>query len=119
MTANSNIDLATSAVVIDNRMWAGSDPASTSWISGTAEGALHMLVVDFDCDATAATVFSLDDTAVLTAIPGVLGTKVVALLGATNTGASPAAATDYTVSGATITWTAAAVGVHRLTLLYV
>jgi len=118
MTANVNITPATSAVVIDNRMWAGSDPASTTWISGVAEGALHMLVVDIKQAATAATTFSLDDAAA-TGITGVTGTRVVAMLGATNPGTSPALATSYTVSGATVTWTAAAADVVRMTILYV
>ena len=115
MTANTNITAGSSAVVLDNRMWAGSDPSSTAWISGTAEGALHMLVVDLKQHATTGTVFSLDSGE----IAGISGTKVVALLGATNPGASPAAATDYTISGATVTWTAAATDVVRMTLLYV
>jgi hypothetical protein len=115
MVANTNITAGTSAVVLDNRMWAGSDPASTAWISGTAEGGLHLLIVDLKQAATGAAVFSLDSGE----IAGIDGTRVVALLGATNPGASPAAATDYTISGGTVTWTAAAADVARLSLLYV
>ncbi len=115
MVANTNITAGDSAVVLDNRMWAGSDPNSTAWISGTAEGALHLLIVDLKQAATVSTVFSLDSGE----IAGISGTKVVALLGATNPGASPAAATDYTISGGTVTWTAATADVVRLSLLYV
>ena len=123
MTANSNITLATSAVVLDTGMWMGTDNASTAWLSGIAgvsagdaEGGVSLLVVDFDCAGTTSTVFSLDDTAVLTAIPGVSGSKVIAVLGHTNAGAIPVA--GFVISGATVTWTAAAADVHRLTILY-
>ena len=51
MVANTNITAGSSAVVIDQRMWAGSDPSSTTWLqspigSNNAEGALNLLVVD-------------------------------------------------------------------------
>ena len=120
MVANTNITAGSSAVVIDQRMWAGSDPSSTTWLqspigSNSAEGALNLLVVDLKQAATSATVFSLDSGE----IAGISGSKVVALLGATNPGQSPAVGSDYTISGGTVVWTAAAADTVRLALLYV
>ena len=120
MVANTNITASASAVVIDQRMWAGSDPSSTAWLqspigSNSAAGALNLLVVDLKQGATSACVFSLDSDE----IAGISGTTVVALLGATNPGQSPAVGSDYAISGGTVTWTAATADVVRLAILYV
>ena len=120
--ANVNLTEASCSVVLDLGLWAGTRDGSTAWLSGIAgvsagdaEGGLKLLVVDLVQATTAATTFDITDTG----ITGVSGTAVIAFLGGTNAGASPAAATDYELTGTTqITWTAAAADTARLTLLY-
>ena len=119
--ANVNITEASSSIVFSTRMWAGSDRESTAWLqspvgSNSAEGGLNLLVVDLTVAGTGATTFDLTDTG----ITGVNGTAVIAFLGGTNPGASPVTTgtNDYTITGATVVFTAAAADVHRITILY-
>jgi len=120
--ANVNLTEASCSVVLDTGLWMGTRDSSTAWLNGIAgvaagdaEGGVKLLVVDLVQASTAATTFDITDTG----ITGVSGTAVIAFLGATNAGASPAAATDYELTGTTqITWTAAAADTARLTLLY-
>jgi len=124
--ANINITEASSSVVIDNRMWAGSDPSSTAWLqspigSNSAEGGLNLLVIDLIITAAStATTFDLTDIG-LTGITGVDGTAVVSILGITNTTTAADVPTAVGQSGATVTFTSAAGtagDTHRLSILY-
>lgn len=121
--ANTNITEASSSVVLDYRMWAGSDPSSTAWLqspigSNSAEGGLNLLIIDLIITAqSTATVFDLTDTG----ISGVGGAAVVSVLGVTNTTTAADIPTAIGQSGATVTFTSAAGtagDTHRLTILY-
>ena len=121
--ANANITEASSSVVLDTRMWAGSDPNSTAWLqspigSNAAEGGLNLLVVDLVATAASTlTKFDLTDTG----ISGVDGTSVVSILGLTNTSDKAEAPTAELITGGEVHFTTASGGdtdTHRLTILY-
>jgi|TARA_B100001175_G_scaffold317615_2_gene335295 hypothetical protein len=120
--ANTNLTEASCSVVLDLGLWAGTRDGSTSWLngiagvsSGDAENGLKLLVVDLVQASTAACEFDITDTG----ITGVSGTRILAFLGATNPGTSPALATDYELNSTTsISWTAAAADTVRMTVLY-
>lgn len=123
--ANVNIDesQATTVVVLDTRMWAGSDPASTTWLqspigSNSAEGGLNLLVVDlYITAASSATTFDLTDTG----ISGVDGTSVVSVLGLVNQSGGFELAADIRSTGSTVLFTSPSgtnTDVMRLTILY-
>jgi|9_EtaG_2_1085328.scaffolds.fasta_scaffold65687_1 hypothetical protein len=128
MTANVSITLTNSKVLADTPIWAGVlDESNTDWLqspigSNSAIGAARMMIVDLQVAAASTqTTFSLDDTAALTAIPGVSGTEVLAVLSLVNNsgGFEPATAVHHT--GATVVFTTAsgtANDLHRLTILY-
>jgi len=124
MAVVGNIEETTASVVLDTRLWAGSDPSSTSWLqspigSDSAEGALNLLVVDVIADSTGATTLNLSTTN----ISGVSGASVVAILGNTNLSDSTKAPTTEvnTAGGATVGFTVISGGdgdTYRLTILY-
>ena len=122
---NVNIDesQATTVVVLDTRMWAGSDPSSTAWLqspvgSNAAEGGLNLLVVDlYITAASTATTFDLTDTG----ISGVDGTSVVSVLGLVNQSGGFELAADIRSTGSTVLFTSPSgtnTDVMRLTILY-
>tara|TARA_R110002110_G_scaffold192246_11_gene400312 strand:+ start:9051 stop:9428 length:378 start_codon:yes stop_codon:yes gene_type:complete len=124
MATVGNVNDVTSAVVLDTRMWAGSDPASTAWLqspvgSNAAAGALNLLIVDLVTPATGATTLNISTSD----ITGLNGATVEAVLGLTNiTDSTKAPTTEVnTAGGATVGFTVISGGdgdTHRLTILY-
>jgi len=123
--ANVNITEASSSVVLDTGLWAGTRDSSTAWLNGiagvsagNAEGGLKLLVVDLVCaSASTATTFDLTDTG----ITGVSGTAALAVLGLHNNSGGFEGTTLSHTSGATVVFTTAgntAGDTHRLTILY-
>jgi len=127
MTANVSITLTNSKVLADTPLWAGVlDESNTDWLqspigSNSAIGAARMMIVDLQvAAASTATTFSLDDTAA-TAIPGVSGTEVLAVLSLVNNSDGNEPATLLHHTGATVVFTTAAGtlnDLHRLTIIY-
>lgn len=121
--ATANITQGTSAVVLDTRMWAGSDPTSTAWLqtpigTNAAVGGLNLLIVDLICTA-ASTLTKLDFSD--TTITGVDGTTALSILGIQNLSGGYETPTLPTIvlGVAQFTTAASTVGdTHRLTLLY-
>tara|TARA_R110000803_G_scaffold123820_4_gene191664 strand:- start:1120 stop:1497 length:378 start_codon:yes stop_codon:yes gene_type:complete len=124
MTENANITEANAStkVILDTRLPVGASPDSTSWQTGTAQGALNLLVVDLVVTAASTeTTFSLDAATAATSIVGVSGAEVVGILGLYNNGGGFEPPTLVHASGATVVFTTAAgtgTDVHRLTILY-
>jgi hypothetical protein len=123
MTENVNITDVGSAVVLDTRLPVGANASSTAWQTGTAQGALNLLVVDLICtnNSATATTFSLDAATAATAVAGVDGSEVVAVLGLNNMSGGFEIPTLIRASGATVLFTTAAStggDTHRLTILY-
>jgi len=122
--ATANITQGSSAIVVNTRMWAGSDAASTTWLqspigSNTAVGALNLLVVDLVC-ASASTLTKLNFSD--TTITGVNGTTAVAILGIQNLSGGFEEPTIPTIVAGEVQFTTAgstAGDTHRLTILYV
>jgi len=121
--ATANITQGSSSVVLDTRMWAGSDPASTAWLqspigSNAAEGALNLLIVDLVC-ASASTLTKLNFSD--TTITGVDGTTALAILGIQNLSGGFEEPTIPTIASGEVQFTTAggtAGDTHRLTILY-
>lgn len=120
---NANITEADSSVVLDVRMWAGADSASTAWLqspvgSNAAAGALNLLVVDIKITAAStSTTFDLTDTG----ITGVDGSSVVTVLGLVNNSGGYEIPADIHVTGSTVVFTSPSgtnTDVMRLSLLY-
>lgn len=124
MTENANITEAEAAttVILDTRLPVGASPNSTAWQSGTAQGALNLLVVDlFVTAASTETTFSLDAVVAATSVSGVAGSEVVGILGLYNNSGGFEPPTLVHASGATVVFTTAsgtAGDTHRLTILY-
>jgi len=121
--ATANITQGTSAVVLDTRMWAGSDPASTAWLqspigSNAAEGGLNLLIVDLIVtSASTLTKLNFDDTT----ITGVNGSSAYAILGIQNLSGGFEEPTIPTIVSGEVQFTVAsgtAGDTHRLTILY-
>ena len=121
--ATANITQGTSAVVLDTRMWAGSDPASTAWLqspigSNAAEGGLNLLIVDLIVTAASTlTKLNFDDTT----ITGVNGSSAYAILGIQNLSGGFEEPTIPTIQSGEVQFTSAsgtAGDTHRLTILY-
>ena len=127
MTVNANITLTNSKVLADTPIWAGVlDASNTDWLqspigSNASIGAPAMMIVDLQVAAASTeTTFSLDDVAA-TAIPGVSGTEVLAVLSLVNNTDGFEPATLLHSTGATVVFTTAggtANDLHRLTILY-
>jgi len=122
--ATANITQGSSAIVLNTRMWAGSDPESTTWLqspigSNTAVGALNLLVVDLVVTAASTlTKLNFSDTT----ITGVNGTTAVAILGIQNLSGGFEEPTIPTIVAGEVQFTSAggtAGDTHRLTILYV
>ena len=125
--ANGNLVQAGCAVVLDQRMWAGSDPSSTDWLqspigSNSAAGALNLLVVDIQITAASTlTTLDLADTADATKIAGVLGSNVVSVLSVVNNSGGFEIPADIRSTGATVVFTSPGgtnTDVMRVSLLY-
>jgi len=85
-TANIDQTQATTKVVLDTRVWAGSDPDSVAWLqspigSDAAAGALNLLIVD--CYITAASTTTTLDLA-SNSITGLAGTTIESVLSVVN-----------------------------------
>jgi len=124
---NTNITVADSAVVIDQRMWAGSDPSSTAWLqtpigSNSAAGALNLLVVDIKIAAASQpTVLDLADQDAATKIAGIEGAAVVSVLSVVNNSGGFEIPADIHTTGGKVLFTSPAgtdTDVMRVTLLY-
>lgn len=125
--ANGNLTQAGCSVVLDQRMWAGSDPSSTDWLqspigSNSAAGALNLLVVDIQITAASTlTTLDLADTADATKIAGVLGSNVVSVLSVVNNSGGFEIPADIRSTGATVVFTSPGgtnTDVMRVSLLY-
>ena len=130
--ANTNLTGTGSAVVLDQRMWSGSDNASTAWLqspigSNAAAGAMHLMVVDVVVTAAStATVVDLadadSDEGTPVAITGLgNGGTVLEVLSVSNRSGGNEMPTLVRASGSTVAFTTAsgtAGDTHRVTLLY-
>jgi hypothetical protein len=123
--ATANITQASSSVVLDLGLWAGTRDGSTSWLNGIAgvsagdaEGGLKLLVVDLVC-ASASTLTKLNFSD--TTITGVSGTTALAILGIQNLSGGFEEPTIPTIVSGEVQFTTAgstAGDTHRLTILY-
>ena len=127
--ATANITQGSSSVVLDTRIWAGTNNDSTAWLSGIAgvsagdaEGGLNLAIVDLVVTA-ASTLTKLETD---TTITGLSFSKVYAILGIQNlsggfeeptiptlvTVTNPQDSLQFTSAGGT------AGDTHRVTFLY-
>ena len=121
--ATANITEASSSVVLDTRVWAGSLPDNPDWLqspmgTNAAAGALNLCVVD--CYIAAASTATTLDLA-SNAITGLAGTTVVAVLGLNNNSGGFEIPANISHTGGILSFTSPGgtnTDTMRITLLY-
>tara|TARA_R100000152_G_C6729585_1_gene154452 strand:- start:416 stop:799 length:384 start_codon:yes stop_codon:yes gene_type:complete len=126
MAVVNNIEETTATIVLDENMWMGTRDGSTAWLNGIAgtsagqaEGGVKMCVIEVDCAAQDT------DTSIdlgTTAIAGLSGTVVLALLSVINTETVAKPPLNLGHTGDTLSFkthaTAGANQLHRIVFLY-
>tara|TARA_R100001463_G_scaffold50452_1_gene100732 strand:+ start:2924 stop:3316 length:393 start_codon:yes stop_codon:yes gene_type:complete len=128
--ANANIETTGNSIVMNTRLWAGTNNESTAWLdgiagvgAGDAEGAPCMLVVDLKVTAhNTITTFDLGLMSEL-GLSKVSGNALIAVLGVINLTNQAHVPTLITQDGDTAGFTTAnnaavADDIHRVTILY-